>query len=132
VDNYTKTKAHWILLPASATQKQKSGCFEDTQQPMKCIETDKVVVNLTNRALNPAAIAILSKGLNYAQTMGLKSNLKDVISGVEQAIQHLSTETAKEIRQETSRILRHSNPPPLPKKKEYFTSRMGCTASPMK
>jgi hypothetical protein len=68
------------------------------------------VVNLTNRALDPAAIAILSKGLNYAQTTSLKSNLKDVISGVERAIQHLSMETAEEIRQETSQILRHSRP----------------------
>jgi hypothetical protein len=28
------------------------------------------------RAMDPAAMTILSKGLNYAQTMNLKSNLK--------------------------------------------------------
>jgi hypothetical protein len=43
---------------------QKFGHLQDTQQPTECIETDKVVVNQTNRALDPAAIAILSKGLN--------------------------------------------------------------------
>jgi len=68
------------------------------------------VFNLTNRALDPAAVKILSKGLNYAHTTSLKHNLKDVISGVERAIQHLQTETAKEIGQETSWILRHSKP----------------------
>lgn len=34
---------------------------------------------------------ILSRGLNFAQTLGLKANLKDFISGVERAIQHLPT-----------------------------------------
>jgi hypothetical protein len=80
VDNYTTAQASWILLSSTATQKQKFGRLQYTQQPTECIETGKVVVNLTNRALDPAAIAILSKGLNYSQTTGLKSSLKDVIS----------------------------------------------------
>lgn len=67
-----------------------------------------MVINLTKRTLDPAAIAILSSGLNYAQTTGPKSNLKNVITGVERSIQHLSTETAEEIRQEISRILRRA------------------------
>jgi NADH:ubiquinone oxidoreductase subunit D len=66
------------------------------------------VVSLTYKALDPAAVKILSKGLNYAHTTSLKNNLKDVISRVEQAIQHLPTETAEEIQQERSRILRQS------------------------
>jgi hypothetical protein len=68
------------------------------------------VVNLPNKALDPAVVKILSKGLNYAHTISLKDNLKDVISGVEQAIQHLPTEMAEEIWQETSQILRQSKP----------------------
>jgi hypothetical protein len=66
VDNYTTAQASWILLYSTATQKQKFGRLQDTQQPTECIGTDKVVVNLTKRVLDPAAIAILSKGLNYA------------------------------------------------------------------
>jgi hypothetical protein len=61
------------------------------------MEPEKVVVNFTNRALDPAAVSILSKGLNYAQTTSLNSNLKDVISGVERAIHHLLMEMAEEI-----------------------------------
>jgi hypothetical protein len=61
------------------------------------MEPGKFVVNLTNRALDLAAVSILSKSLNYAQTSSLKSNLKEVISGKERAIHHLPTETAEEI-----------------------------------
>jgi hypothetical protein len=68
--------------------------------------------------LDPATMSTLSKGLNYAETKSLKSNLKHVISGVERAILHLSIETAEEIRQETSRILRHSKP------QKWNTSKM--------
>jgi hypothetical protein len=68
------------------------------------------VVNLTDKAIEPAAVKILSKGVNYAQTTNPKNNLKDIISGVERAIQHLPAETAEEIRQGTSRILRQSEP----------------------
>jgi hypothetical protein len=75
---------------------------------MDQIDTSKVVINLSDKALEPAAISILSKGLNYAQTTSINSNMKDLISGIEQAIHHLSTDTAEEIRQETSRIIRHA------------------------
>jgi hypothetical protein len=69
------------------------------------------VLNLTNKTFDPAAISILSKALNYVQTTSLKSNLKDIVSGIEQAIQHLPTDTAVKIRQETSHIIRHSKSP---------------------
>jgi hypothetical protein len=110
IDNSTTAQAYLILTSTTATQKQKFGRLQDTQPATNRRGADKVVVNLTNRVLDPATMAILSKGLNYAQTTSLKSNLKDVISGVERAIRHLSTETAEEIRRETSRILRHSKP----------------------
>jgi hypothetical protein len=75
------------------------------------MEPEKVVVNRTNRALDPAAVSILSKCLNYTHTWSPKSNLKDVISGVDRAIHHLPTETAEEIRQEICRFLGNSKPP---------------------
>jgi hypothetical protein len=49
------------------------------------MDAESVAFNLTNRALDPAAMSILNKGLNYAQTTRLKSNLKDFMSGVERA-----------------------------------------------
>jgi hypothetical protein len=39
-----------------------------------------------------------------------KSPIREVISGVERAIRHLPTEQAGDIRQETSRIIKHSKP----------------------
>jgi hypothetical protein len=72
------------------------------------IDTEKVVVNLTDRVLDLAAVAILSTGSNFAHTTNPRLNLKDVISVVKCSIQHLPTEAAEEIRQETNRILRHS------------------------
>jgi len=55
------------------------------------------VVNLTDKVLDLAAIAILSRGLNFAQSTNIRSHLKEVISRVEQAIQHLPTEIAEGI-----------------------------------
>jgi hypothetical protein len=71
---------------------------------------EKLVINLTNKPLEPAAVSILGKGINYAQTTSLKSNLNDIISGVEQAIHHLPVQSAEEIKQGISNIIRHWKP----------------------
>jgi len=70
---------------------------------------EKLVINLTNKSAEPAAVPILDKGINYAQTSSLKYNLND-ISGVEQAIQHLPIQGAEEIREDISNIIRHWKP----------------------
>jgi hypothetical protein len=80
------------------------------QSPTKNIPEEKLVINLTNKPLEPAAVSILGKGINYAQTTSLKSNLNDIVSGVEQAIQHLPIQSAKEIKQDISNIIRHWKP----------------------
>jgi hypothetical protein len=107
VDNSTTAQACLTLASANSTQKQKFS-QHSTQNPVDHIDTEKVVVSLTDRVLDLAAVAILSRGLNFAHTTNPRSNLKDVTIGVERAIQHLPTAAAEEIRQETSRILRHS------------------------
>jgi hypothetical protein len=71
---------------------------------------EMVLVNITNKALDPAALLYLSKGLNYAQITCLKSNLKDIMGGVKRVIQHFPMERAEEIRQETCRIPGESKP----------------------
>jgi hypothetical protein len=109
-DNFTTAQAHLSLLSTTATQKQKFGRLQDTEDATNRIDSDRVVVNLSKRALDPAALAILSKGLNYAHTTSLKSSLKDDIRGVERAVRHLPSEGAEEIKQKTSRIIRHSKP----------------------
>jgi phospholipase C len=83
IDHFTVAQAYWTSMSTTTTQKQKFIRLLGTQQPAKDMDPEKVVVNLTNRALDPAAISVLCKGLNYAQTTSLKSNLKDAISGVE-------------------------------------------------
>jgi mevalonate kinase len=70
------------------------------------MDVEKFVINLTNKPHEPAAVSMLSKGTNHAQTTSLQSNLKDIISGVQEAIQHLSTEHTEEIRQEMK--IRHT------------------------
>jgi hypothetical protein len=60
--------------------------------------------------LNSLPHQAVIKGPNYAQTTSIRSNMKDFISGIEQAIHHLPTETAEEIRQETSQIIRLAKP----------------------
>jgi hypothetical protein len=41
-----------------------------------------------NRDLDPLAVTVLNRGLNVSHTTCLRSNLKQVIIGVEQAVQH--------------------------------------------
>jgi hypothetical protein len=98
----TEAQANVASMAATLTQKQKSECLYNTQHPVNRIDTKKVMVNLTDRTLNPAATAILSKGLNFAQMSNIRVNLKNFISSVERAIQHLPSETVEEVRQETS------------------------------
>jgi hypothetical protein len=94
VDNWSTAQAHLTQMSATSKQKQKLEHLYDTQHP---VDIDKVVVNLTDKVLDLAAIAILSRGLNFAQSTNIRSHLKEVISRVEQAIQHLPTEIAEGI-----------------------------------
>jgi len=75
--------AQAYTIQAAATAKRKFEHLHGTQHPVVQIDTSKVVINLSDKALKPAVISILSKGLNYAQTTSIKSNMKDFISGIE-------------------------------------------------
>jgi hypothetical protein len=58
----------------------------------------KVVVNLPNKELDPAAVSILAKGLNFAHMTNPTSNIRDVISGIERVVLDLPMEVAEEMR----------------------------------
>jgi len=77
----------WTAAQASATSKQnrKFKHLRGTQHPGDQVDTDKV--------LDSAAIVILSKGLNLAQSTDIRPHTKGFISGTEQAIQHLPRDT---------------------------------------
>jgi hypothetical protein len=104
VDNWTIAQAH--LTQVSTTSKQKHK-FEHLQHPGDHVDTNKVMVNLSDKVLNLALITILSRGLNFAQST-IRSHTKEFISRVKQPIQHLPPETAEEIPQETSWIIRYA------------------------
>jgi hypothetical protein len=75
VDSFTTAQAFSASTAATRTQKQKFARLYSTQHQAEHKDTEKVVVNITDRNLDPAAIAILSKGLNFAQTSNIRSNL---------------------------------------------------------
>jgi hypothetical protein len=75
---------------------------------MDHIDINNIIVNLTDGTLHPSSVTILSKGLIFVRTKNLRSNLKQIISGIEPAMRHLSADAAKEMQQETVCILRHS------------------------
>ncbi|GFG35133.1 hypothetical protein Cfor_09620 [Coptotermes formosanus] len=83
VDKFTAAQEPSALTSASSKQKQilsPSG----KAHPTKSTCAGKFVVNFTNnRPCEPAAVVILSRSLNYGKITSLKSNLKDIISGVE-------------------------------------------------
>jgi hypothetical protein len=83
VDKFPAAQEPSALTSASSKQKQilsPSG----KAHPTKSTCAGKFVVNFTNnRPCEPAAVVILSRSLNYGKITSLKSNLKDIISGVE-------------------------------------------------
>jgi hypothetical protein len=107
IDSFTAAQAYWALASANFKQKQKFDRLQGKQSPIKNMQEQKLVIKLTNKPLEPAAVSTLGKGLSYAQTTCLKSNSNDIVSGVEQAIQHLPVQSAEEIRQDISNIIRH-------------------------
>jgi hypothetical protein len=96
VDSFTMAQEHNASLAANHTQKQKFD-LHIIQHQIDQSGTKQVVVNLTDRTLDTAAISILSKGLNFAQTSNIRSNLKDFISGRERTIQHLPLKIMEEV-----------------------------------
>jgi hypothetical protein len=60
------------------------------------VDTNKLAVIISDKAHEPATVAILSRGRKFSQTTNMRSYLKEVVSGVEQAIHHLAMETASE------------------------------------
>jgi len=50
-----------------------------------------------DRELEPAAVSVLSKGLDFAQTTDSRANLKQTISSTERAILHIPKDTDEEI-----------------------------------
>jgi len=73
-------EGEWTTAQASATTKQKRK-FEHLHGTQHPVDTDRVVVNLSDKVLDAAAIAVLSKDLNFAETT-IRSHTKDFISGV--------------------------------------------------
>jgi hypothetical protein len=73
--------------------------------PTDKIDAKKVAINLTNRELEPAAVSVLSKGLDFAQTVDSIANLKETISNREQAILHIPKPRRKNITKDEKRAL---------------------------
>jgi hypothetical protein len=97
VDIFTTAKANLTYESTTTTQRVKFERLYRKKRPEDNMPQKNLVVNLTNEELEQPAIAVLQKGLNFAQTSSTTRNLKDSISGIEQAIQHLDRDTAEEL-----------------------------------
>jgi hypothetical protein len=97
VDSWSTAQAHLTQASTTSKQKWKFKYLCGTPHPVDHVDTDKIVVNLTDKVLDLAALSVLSRGLNFVQTTNIRSCSKGVISRIEQAIQ-----------QETSWIIRHT------------------------
>ena len=67
-------------------------------------------MNLSGEELNEATVSVLSNGLNFAPAPKFIP-VKEIVSGVEQAINVLSREDSEEIRREVCRSLNRAVPP---------------------
>jgi putative SOS response-associated peptidase YedK len=59
-------QVHWGLVSSTFTQKQKFDRLQGKKRPTKNMKKENLVKNLTNKSLEPAAVSILGKSLNYA------------------------------------------------------------------
>ncbi len=81
-----------------------------TAPKKKELSSDKVIINLTDKQLDPPTISALKKGLNFAVAPN-RIPTEKIISGVEAAIRRIPTDTSEEIRQEIATIIRKSKLP---------------------
>jgi hypothetical protein len=57
VNGFTTAQRHMTLVKASTKQKDKFSRLKETQYPTDMIDTKKVVINLSNKELHPAAVS---------------------------------------------------------------------------
>ena len=119
IDRITTQKEEWISGKVKKKQIQKfnklSGMKSDINVKNKKRAT---VINLTNKPMEPVLMSVLEKGLNFALTPD-RLPIKKFITGTEAAIKHLPEESAEEIRNEVSLILKtFKRPKPNLKKDE--------------
>lgn len=74
------------------------------------LDVNKIIYNQTDEILDDATMYVLIKGFNYAVTPQ-HIPTEEIICNVEAAIQTLPSSVAEEIRAETARTIRLSQPP---------------------
>ena len=114
VDRLSYEKADYIASQKTNTQKQKLAQLilnQNPKQKPKPIHISNTVHNFSDSPITTTATQALSKGFNFAITPKVIPT-EHIISQIESTISHLNPEDAELIRQDTSRILRNSKPPP--------------------
>ncbi|KAJ4437895.1 hypothetical protein ANN_13834 [Periplaneta americana] len=96
IDSSTTEQEQLYRRKATTRQNDKFNRLSVANQVTPPLDSDRVVVNLTGKTLDPNQVSVLGKGLNFALAPK-KPPLKEIISGVEQAIHKLPTDTAEEI-----------------------------------
>ncbi|XP_060527544.1 uncharacterized protein LOC132702783 [Cylas formicarius] len=85
--------------------------FAKKQAPKTAsLDSERLVVNMTDRVLTEVERAVLTKGGNFAITPR-HIPIEEIISSTEAAIKNLPDQNAEEIRIETANILRKAKPP---------------------
>jgi hypothetical protein len=64
IDNWTTAQACNLQATTTTKQKRKVEHLQGIQHPGDQMDANKVVINLSSKDLEPAAVSILSKGLN--------------------------------------------------------------------
>ena len=74
------------------------------------VDSNRWVVNLSERELSQAELSVLKKGLNFAVT-STDIPVDEIIASTELATRHLDQQTAAQLRSEVVRSLRQAKPP---------------------
>jgi hypothetical protein len=79
VDISTAAQACLTLCSTTTTKENKFDRLL-AKKSREGVDTKKVVVNLSDKALESAAVKIFSKGLNYAQTTNRRTTLRTLLA----------------------------------------------------
>ena len=98
------------LQRSTERQKSKFQRLTKNSRSSQTLDTQRTVINVSNRNLSQEEVSVLAKGGNFAITPK-EIPKEEIIANLESALRFLPEEKAQELRTETARILKKAKPP---------------------
>ncbi|KAG8226743.1 hypothetical protein J437_LFUL004394 [Ladona fulva] len=107
IDKATAAQADILLRKSTERQTKKFGQLSTEKQRIPPFDQKRLVINLTDEALDEPTMSVLSKGLNFAPAPR-SITYNEIMGGIEQAIRKLPKEAAEDVRSDVSLALKRA------------------------